>query len=115
MIVAALLFFALAAFLGVTMLGYLLMGKHIPKGLAILHGPLAVVGLVLLIIYSLHAMEGAWVPVGIFTVAAIGGVLLIHRDMTNKAPKWLGLVHGSVAVAGFLVLLVLLAFAYRHY
>ena len=94
------------------MLGYLLKGKHIPKGLAVLHGPLAVVGLVLLIIYSLCTAQGAWIPIGIFVAAALGGFLLIHKDLTGKAPKWLGLAHGLVAVAGFLMLL---AFAYRHY
>ena len=52
MILAAIIFFALAAVLGVIMLSYLLRDKHIPKGLAVLHGPLAVVGLVLLIIYT---------------------------------------------------------------
>jgi hypothetical protein len=111
MIIAAIIFFALAAVLGVVMLIYLLRGKHIPKGLAVLHGPLAVVGLVLLIIYSFRATQGAWWPIGIFAVAAVGGLLLIHRDLTARAPKWLGLVHGLVAVAGFLVLL---AFAYQH-
>jgi hypothetical protein len=93
------------------MLSYLLRDKHIPKGLAILHGLLAVVGLVLLVIYSLRAIEGAWISIGIFAVAAMGGLLLIHRDLTGKAPKWLGLVHGLVAVSGFLILLV---FAYHH-
>jgi len=110
MIWTAIIFFALAAALGLTMLVYLLQDKHIPKGLAILHGPLAVMGLVLLIIYNLQAVKGVWWPVGLFALAALGGLLLIHKDLTAKAPKWLGLVHGLVAVAGFLMLLV---FAYH--
>jgi len=110
MIAAAILFFALAALIGATMLGYLLKGKHIPKGLAMLHGPLAVVGLVLLVVYSLLAPQGAWIPIAIFIAAALGGLLLFFKDLTGKAPKWLGVVHGVVAVAGFLMLLL---FAYH--
>jgi hypothetical protein len=112
MIFASIVFFALAAVFGVIMLSYLLTGKNIPKGLAIIHGPLAVIGLVLLIIYSLKSSEGAWLPVGIFAVAAVGGLILFHQDLTAKAPKWLGVVHGLAAVTGFVTLLV---FAYQHH
>lgn len=106
MIVAAIIFFALAAVLGAIMLTYLLRGKHIPKGLALLHGPLAVIGLVLLIC-SAWAFEGAWWVVALFAAAATGGLLLLYKDITRKAPKWLGLAHGLLAVTGLLVLLFL--------
>jgi hypothetical protein len=111
MIIASIIFFALAALLGVTMLTYLLKDKHIPKGLAVLHAPLAVTGLLLLVIYSLCADKGAWTSITFFVVAAIGGLILLHRDLVAKAPKWLGVVHGLAAVAGFLLLL---GFAYSN-
>jgi hypothetical protein len=111
MILSSIIFFSLAAVLGIIMLSYLLTGKNIPKGIAIAHGPLAVVGLVLLIVYSLQSTEGAWVPIGFFSVAAMGGLVLFHRDLTAKAPKWLGVLHGFLAVTGFIFLLV---FAYQH-
>ncbi|MGA2614481.1 MAG: DUF2231 domain-containing protein [Spirochaetia bacterium] len=43
----------------------------------------------------------------LFIIAALGGFLLFGIDVaTKKPPKWLGFVHGAVAVAGFIFLLV---------
>ena len=111
MIAATILLFALAAMLGVIMLGYLLTDRHIPKGLAFVHGPLAVAGVVTLLIYSICAAHGAWTIIGVFLAAALGGLLLLYKDLSGKAPKWLGVVHGLVAVAGFILLLI---FAFHH-
>src|SRR5436305_1493526 len=88
MIAAAILLFSLAAVLGLIMLGYLLTGRHIPKGLAFLHGPLAVAGVVTLLIYSICAAHGAWTVIGVFLAAALGGLLLLYKDLSGKAPKW---------------------------
>lgn len=105
MMISSIFFFTLTAMLGVVMLSYLLKGKHIPKGFSMLHGPLAVTGIVLLIIHNFQTVEDAWLPVGIFAAAAIGGFILLHRDLTGTAPKWLGIAHGLIAVTGFLILL----------
>jgi hypothetical protein len=43
----------------------------------------------------------------LLVIAAIGGIIVFARDITNKpVPKWLAIVHGLVAVAGFLFLLL---------
>jgi hypothetical protein len=42
----------------------------------------------------------------------LGGIVLFVRDITKKSiPKWLALVHGLVAVVGFIFLLV---FTFSH-
>ena len=111
MIAASILCFTLAAILGAMMLRYLLRNKHIPKGLAVLHGFFAVAGLLLLIIYNIIAVRESWLPILVFAIAALGGLALLHRDLTSKAPKWLGVAHGLMAVTGFLLLL---GFAYSN-
>jgi hypothetical protein len=43
----------------------------------------------------------------LFVMAALGGLVLIYRDMTGKSiPKWLAVGHGLIAVAGFIFLLI---------
>ncbi|MBD0279545.1 MAG: hypothetical protein ICV81_16520 [Flavisolibacter sp.] len=107
MIYTAMAFFALAAILGMILLSYILRGKETPKGMAITHGPLAAIGLVLLIIYTFQNKPGPVESVVLFAIAAVGGVIVFMRDITNKpVPKWLAIVHGLIAVTGFVFLLV---------
>lgn len=81
-----------------------------PHWLAMLHGFLAGAALTLL----LYAAATTPVPASaklaavLFLVAAAGGVLLNLRFHLNEIalPKWLVLVHGGVAVAGFVCLLL---------
>lgn len=108
MLTLVLILFAAAAVLGLIVLTALLKSKETPKAIVYLHGAIAAVGLLLLIVY---AMDPASLPVGIsltlFIIAALGGFILFGRDFSGKpGPKWLGLVHGLVAVSAFLLLLV---------
>jgi hypothetical protein len=106
MIYSAIAFFALAAILGMILLSYVLKGKETPKGVVFTHGPLAAIGLVLLILYTVDN-PGPVESVVLFVIAALGGIILVIRDLTKKPiPKWLAVVHGLVAVAGFIFLLV---------
>jgi hypothetical protein len=83
-----------------------LKGKETPKAVTFTHGPLAGIGLILLILYAFRHSPA---PIGsliLFIIAAAGGFALIARDLTSSSvPKWLALVHGLVAVAGFIMLL----------
>ncbi len=107
MIYTAIAFFALAAILGMILLSFILRGKETPKGLALTHGPLAAIGLILLIIYTVNNKPGPIESVILFTIAAIGGVIVFMRDITNKPiPKWLAIAHGLIAVTGFIFLLI---------
>jgi hypothetical protein len=43
----------------------------------------------------------------LFIIAATGGFIVFVRDIINKpVPKWLAIVHGLIAVTGFIFLLM---------
>ena len=106
MIITAIAFFSLAALLGMFLLTFVLKGKETPKAVVFTHGPLAVIGLVLLVIYAFQHKPGPIEAIILFAVAASGGFFMLYRDLTNKPiPKWLAVVHGLLAVAGFAMLL----------
>jgi hypothetical protein len=88
-----------------------LSGKpHPPHWLATLHGFLAGAALTLLLYAAATTAVPALAMLAavLFLVAAAGGVLLNLRFHLNgiALPKWLVLVHGAIAVIGFLCLLV---------
>ena len=107
MVYTAIAFFALAAILGMILLSFILRGKETPKGMAIVHGLLAATGLVLTIYYTIKTRPGPVESAILFTIAALGGFIVFARDISNKPiPKWLAVVHGLVAVTGFIFLLI---------
>jgi FtsH-binding integral membrane protein len=107
----ALVLFALAALGGLTMAVMRFRGaERPPTGLALAHGGLAAAGLIALIV----AVTGPGVPgqartaLVVFLVAALGGFYLFAQHMQKKAlPIPFILVHGLIAVVGFLILLVI--------
>lgn len=103
----------LAALGGGVMAGMRFTGKsHPPAWLAMLHGLIAAAALTLLIFGA--ATVGlpllAKVAIVLFVLAAAGGAYLnLNFHMQGVAlPKWLVLVHGGIAVAGFLCVLMAL-------
>ena len=114
MIVTAIAFLALAAILGMLLLSFVLTGKETPKSVVFTHGPLAVIGVILLIIYAFREGPGPIEAIILFAIAAAGGVVMVMRDLTGRpVPKWLAVVHGLVA-AGGLVMLLVFAFTKPH-
>jgi len=106
MISAAIGFFALAAILGMILLSFVIKGKHTPKAIVFSHGPLAIIGVILLIIYSAGHNPKPIESIILFVIAATGGLILVSRDMVGKVvPKWLAIVHGLIALGGFIALL----------
>jgi uncharacterized membrane protein HdeD (DUF308 family) len=101
---------ALAASGGVTMAVMRFGGKpNPPAWLAMLHGFLAAAAVTLLLYAS--ATVGLSVVANaalvLFLVAAAGGAYM-NLEFHSKLlplPKWLVLVHGAIAVAGYLLLL----------
>jgi glucose uptake protein GlcU len=105
----AVILFALAAIIGLTMAVGHFRGKTPPKaGLAILHGLLAVTGVILLLLGIQEIGFGTahtWALV-LFVVAALGGLLLVYHHMKQRPlPNAVVVIHGLVAVVAFLVLL----------
>jgi hypothetical protein len=112
MLVVAAVLFALAALGGIILAALHLTTKTAPVPLALLHGLLAAAGLVLLIIGVTQMASGALpvVALVIFIIAALGGFVLFAMHLKKRPlPGGLIVVHGLVAVAAFIVLLVSLA------
>ena len=107
MLIAAIVLFAIAAIFGLMNLMAILNTKDTSKGVVYTHGLFAALGLVLLIVYaSSDGARNVTSSLALFVIAALGGFLLFGRDLMKKAgPKWLAVVHGLIAVAGFLMLL----------
>lgn len=101
--------FAIAAVIGVTMAVRHFGGKETPLSVGLLHGAFAATGLVLLILAVMRAPEAGLggVSLGLLVVAALGGFVLLARQLRKQAwPNGLILLHGGLAAAGFVVLLV---------
>jgi hypothetical protein len=98
--------FALGAIIGMYLLALVLQKKETPKSVAFIHGAFVAVALILLIIYN-SQHPGLMESIVLFLIAAVGGLVLITRDLTGKPiPGWLAVVHGLIAVSGFIFLLV---------
>lgn len=101
MITVSIVCFIIAALLGATLLTYVLTNKPTPKGIAILHGTFAALGLIFLLI-SAFDKKSLWLWVAFFAVVAIFGFYMFTRDMLGKGvPKTIALIHGSVAILLF--------------
>ena len=110
MLEAAIAIFLLAAVGGAYLLSYVLTDKPTPKAIALLHGAAAASALLLLILYTLGPEPDPLGALVILVLAALGGFVLIYRDLTGQTlPKWLAVGHGLTALTGF-VFLVLHAF-----
>lgn len=107
MIYTVITLFALAAILGMVLLTFVLQGKETPKGVVFSHGSLAVAGLILLIIYAFKESPSPIEAIISFVIAASAGLVMVIRDLSGKTvPKWLAIIHGLIAVTGFIFLLV---------
>jgi hypothetical protein len=100
-------FFSLAIILGMILLAFVMGGKETPKAVVFTHGPLAAIGLVLLIVYLFDAAPSPIESVILFVMAATGGLYMFYKDLTGKkVPRALAIGHAILAIAGFVFLLV---------
>ena len=106
----ALVLFALAAVGGVILAVIRFRGApYPPLALALLHGAAAAAGLVALLVAVAPggAPSSATAALVIFLIAALGGFYLFSHHLRKIAlPTWLVVVHALVAVAGLIVLLM---------
>ena len=104
--------FAIAALGGLVMAGIRFSGPNPPAWLAMLHGFLSAAALTLLIYAacSVGLPKLADLAIVLFIVAALGGVAmnLVYQWKLLPLPKWLVIVHGLLAVSGFVLLLAAL-------
>jgi hypothetical protein len=106
----ALVLFALAALGGLTMAVMRLRGaERPPTGLALLHGAGAAAGLIALIVAVMNMPDpgAARTALIVFIIAALGGFFLFAQHMQKKAlPIPVMVIHGLLAVTGFVILLM---------
>jgi hypothetical protein len=109
--------FAMAALGGLTLAALHFRGRgreRPPTALAVVHGLVAALALVLLVIAALGAAAGSsalpWIAVAIFVVAALGGAyMFLGKHLRGEPlPSNVVILHGALAAAGFLVLLAFL-------
>lgn len=105
--VTIIVLFAVAAVFGLTLIIPILQGKTPTRAFVFIHGGLAAIALIMLIVRYVNEAEA--VPVIsliLFVVAALGGFVLVARDLQKQPiPKGLAVVHAGAAVAAFLILL----------
>ena len=105
MLLIAIVFFLLAAMLGIYLLSYVFAEKNTPKGVVIIHGFLAFLGILFLILYSFFYTIPLFSLI-FFIVAALGGGFMLKLDIFGKKiPKILALGHGVIALVGLLLLI----------
>lgn len=109
MLIAAIVCFVLTLFLGLANLTFVIQGKKIPRYISLTHGPLALTGLILLIVYSFQNNKGPIASLIILLIAAVGGATMFYQDITGKKISVImALVHGFIAFLGVLALIIYL-------
>ncbi len=105
----AILLFALAAIGGVYLAFNHLRGNVPPMAVGLIHGALAAVALVVLILFLLDSpsLGLGGIALALFVVAALGGFMMLGKRLRQQTlPKSLILVHGIAAVAAFVLMLI---------
>jgi peptidoglycan/LPS O-acetylase OafA/YrhL len=99
--------FAIGALFGIYLLTLVLQNKKTSTGMALIHGLFVAAALITLIVYSTKNQPSPITSIILFVIAALGGLVLFYRDVTGQTvPKWLAVLHGLLAVTGFILLLV---------
>lgn len=103
--------FAIAALLGFFLLSYILKEKNAPKGVAMIHGAFGAIGILALGYYSYYHSSKFLISLGLFILAALGGLYLFATDISGKkVPKSFAIGHGTFAIIAFSSLLYFLFF-----
>ncbi len=108
----AIVLFVLAIFFGFIVFIQLLCDKPSFKPAVLIHGVVAGLGLICLGTYAvLHVGTKPWLSLGILSLAAIGGLLLLNFDLQKKPmPKLLLVLHPLAALTGLAVLIYYLIY-----
>jgi hypothetical protein len=108
MLISSIVLFALAALVGITIFTYILKAKETPKLVVYLHGLVAAIALVLLLIYAIQNPEHRpLTSLILFVIGALFGFTVFARDLMKKSlPIFLVVVHALIGVAAFILLLM---------
>ncbi len=109
MLVTAIVFFLIAAFLGTFILRSILKKKRTYKPVVFMHGSVAGLALLALATYTAlgHTAPLLLISLALFILAAIGGVTLFTLDTSGKRiPRILAIGHPTVAVTALILLII---------
>jgi hypothetical protein len=109
MLIAAIILFILAAVFGLIILIAILQDRPTIKVSVLLHGSIALVAIMLVIIYMFISGSSTLLitSLSLFILAALGGIALATLDMSNKKiPKIIAVVHALIALAGLIALVI---------
>lgn len=101
--------FLAAASLGVWMAVRHFTGRPVPKAWGMLHGAIAITGIVFLavIVWSFQPRQWGLIALVLFLLAAPGGAYMAWRQHRGKPwPNALVLAHGGTALTALVILLV---------
>lgn len=110
MITWSIVLFTTAALLGLFVLYKVLRGHKAPKSVVLSHGFFALLAFLLLLVFAVNNPDGGpWISFGFFAAIVAAGVYMFAQDMSKgRVPKWIALIHASLAV---IAILLLIAFA----
>jgi hypothetical protein len=104
----SIVFFSVAAILGITVLVRWLQHKDAAKGIIYSHGAVAVAALVILVAYSImHPHHFPVISLALFPLGAIAGLYMFftYKEGTKK-PISVAFIHAFFVVSGFVALLI---------
>jgi hypothetical protein len=107
MLYIVIVLFAIAALIGLVILKNWMTSAQTSRAVVFAHGIFAAIALVLMLVWVLqHKEDDLWVSMFLFVIAAVAGLYMFVKDLKGKfSPIWMAVVHGLVAVAGFLLLI----------
>src|SRR5262249_50003778 len=109
MLSSAILIFIVAIVFGLNIFSSAFNGKPTPKVYVYWHGPIALIGVTLVLIAVYYGRHHPIIVIStvLFILAALGGVTLFTMDMLKKPlPKWLVVVHPILALIALILLVI---------
>lgn len=109
MLSAIIVFFLIAAFAGAFVLTSILKNQQTAKPVALLHGAIAVIGLLMLIVFVITRPTSYLLltSLGLFILAAFGGLYMFIVDISKKpVPKVVAVIHPMIAIIALTLLVV---------
>ena len=110
--VVSLILFLIGAVFGIIVWAAVMGNRPTPKPAVYIHGLIVVIAFLILLIFAGSAAAGAApvLPIILFAIAAVGGLILFSRDFAKKAPpKWLAVIHPIIAIIGVITLILYIA------
>lgn len=111
MLHAIIFLFLLAAGIGLFLLTRVLRNKYRPKSVAMFHGSFALLGLLMLAVFTITRPFSYWLIASLvlFILAALGGLTMFIMDVNKKPfPKAISIIHPLIALSALTLLIIYL-------